>query len=364
MFWDLFALMASELDVTLFKGGGPTNDREKVPTFLPRNGRIVKLLPIHKLVGRTAMHVECMTFALSLLPYLRDGRFDVVHCIDPPLARVLYKLRRLFGMKFRLLYTHGCSMPPSHYPPADHIQEVSKVPYDDAVKAGFPARSITLLPCGIHPEHFAVRKSRDELRREHGISPDTFVILSIAALNRSHKRTHYLVDEAARMQGNFLLWLDGSIDQGEPDLIEYAKSRLGERCRITHVPSLEVGELHRMADVMAHAALFEAFGLSVLEAVASGLPVLTHDSAHFRWLLPNPNAWVDMSSPGALAERLSHLMTHREGLREVRCGEDVWRRFTWDYLRQDYRHLYERVSALPMPGLGDRRTNYFWQLHG
>ena len=363
MFYDLFRLMGGELDVTLFKGGGAATARERVPIFLPRNGRFVKMFPIHQLLGRTPIHVECMTFALSLLPYLRNGRFDVVHCIDPPLARVLYKLRRLLGMKFRLLYTHGCSMPPSSYPPADHIQEVAAVTYGDALKAGIPAGAITLLPCGIHPEHFDARKSKEELRHEYGVPADAFVIVSVAALNRMHKRTHHLIDEAARLRGNYLLWLDGSIDQGEPDLIAYAKSRLGDRCRITHVPSGKVGELYRMADVMAHASVFEAFGLSIVEAASAGLPVLSHDAPHFRWLLPNPQAWVDMTSPGALADRLSFLMARPELLRDVQCREHVRQRFSWNILRHEYTALYERVSALSPAGQGGAGKNYFWQLH-
>ena len=92
-------------------------------------------------------------------------------------------------------------MPPAHYPPADHVQEVAKVYYDDALAAGIAAAALTLLPCGIHPERFDADRRKDDLRREHWIAPDTFLILSVAALNRNHKRTHHLIDEAARLRG-------------------------------------------------------------------------------------------------------------------------------------------------------------------
>lgn len=364
MFHDLFRLMEGELDVTLFKGGGAASDRERVLTFLPRNGRFVRTFPIHRLLGRTPIHVECMTFGLSLLPFLRGNHFDVVHCIDPSLARILYKLRRLFGLQFRLLYTHGVTMPPADYPPADHCHHVAERPYLEALGAGIPAGAMTLVPCGFHPERFDAPKSREELRREYGLPADAFVVLSVAALNRSHKRIHHLIDEVARLRGNYVLWLDASMDQGEPDLVAYARSRLGDRCRITHVPSSKVGELYRMADVMAHASVFESFGLSIVEAASAGLPVITHDTPHFRWLLPNPQAWLDMTSPGALASRLSFLMAHPESLRAVQCGEAVRQRFSWNLLRQDYKALYERVSELPLAGQSGTSKNYFWQLHG
>jgi 1,2-diacylglycerol 3-alpha-glucosyltransferase len=364
MFQDLFTLMRNELDITLFKGAGATGEHEKVPAFLPRNGRFVKLFPVHALLGRSPIHVECLTFALALVPHLREGRFDVVHCIDPPLVRMLYKLRRLLGMRFRLLYTHGVTMPPSGYPPADHLHHVAQGQYDEALDAGIPAGAMTLVPVGIHRERFDSPRSKEELRREYGVAGDTFVILSVAALNRAHKRSHHLIDEAARLEGNYLLWLDASMDQGEPDLVGYAKARLGERCRITHVPSGKVGELYKMADVMAHASTFESFGLSMVEAAAAGLAVLCHDAPHFRWLLPNPGAWIDMTVPGALAARLSQLMSHPELLRDIQCRDAVWPRFSWKQLRPDYRALYEHVSTLAPTGQGGAGKNYFWQVHG
>ena len=86
MFHDLYKLVEHEVDVTLFKGGGPTSAREKVPVFLPRNGRVLTTVPLHELFGRSPIHAECLTYALGLLPHLWRGDFDVLHCIDPPLT--------------------------------------------------------------------------------------------------------------------------------------------------------------------------------------------------------------------------------------------------------------------------------------
>jgi len=365
MFLDLFHLIEPDLDVTLFKGGGAASAREIVPFFLPRNGRFLRYLPIHELAGRTPIHAECMTFALALLPHLRGGAFDVVHTIDPPLTRMLYKLRRRLGLEFKLLYTHGVTMPPSDYPPADYLQHVAEGPHLECLNAGIRDEAMEVVACGFYPERFDVERSRAELRREHGIADDTFVILSIAALNRAHKRSHHLIDEVAHLKGDFLLWLDASMDQGEPDLVEYAQSRLGSRLRLTHVPSDRVGELYRMADILAHASTFESFGLAIVEAASTGLPVLIHDAPHFRWLLPNPRCWVDMTEAGALARRLAALMQRREDLAGMRSSELVRERFSWSHLRPAYKTLYERTNAMPKAGRADGApVNYFWQLHG
>ncbi len=363
LFYDIFKLTQGELDATLFKGGGLESEHEKVLSFLPRNGRFLQIFPIHHLIGRTPIHIECLTFVLALLPHLRGGRFDVVHCIDPPIARLLFHLRRMLGLRFRLLYTHACTMPSGNYPPADHLQQVSRETYDEALRDGIPAGAMTLLPVGIHPGNFESPRSREELRREHGVPADAFMILSVAALNRWHKRIHYLVDEVAKLDGNCILWLDGSLDQGEGDVADYAKTVLGERVRVTQVASGKVGELYRMADILAHAAYFEAFGLSIIEAAAAGLPVLVHDAPHFRWLMPNPGAWVDMMAPGALSQRLAFLIANPQALSEIRCGDLVRERFDWEGLRASYRCLLEQVAAMPQAP-GGAGKNYFSKVHG
>ncbi len=344
---DLFNLVRDEFDVILYKGGGASSDQEKVLKFAQRNGLLPKIFPIHKLFGRTPMHSECMTFVLAMLPHILKEKFDVIHCIDPPLTRVLFHLRKLLKLKFKILYTEGCAMPPADYPPADHLHQIAKVTYDDALGFGKPADYMTLLPCGIYPERFATEKSREELRKVHGIKDETFVILSVAALNRGHKRIDHLIEEVARLEGDYLLWLDGSLDHGDPGLVEFAKQRLGDRCRITHVPSSKVGELFKCADMMAHGSVFEAFGLAIVEGAASGVPVITHNAPHFQWLLPDSNAWVDMEKQGELADRISCLSANRQTLGELKHPEKFQEMYNWVNLKDRYIELYNKVAKMP-----------------
>lgn len=344
-FLDIFRLVRGDTGITLFKGGGEEKPDERVLTFIRRGGTLVKLLPVHRLVGRTPLHTECLTFALALLPHLRNGAFDIVHTIDPPLTRVLYHLRARLGLRFRLLYTEGCAMPPGDYPPADHTQQVAKVTYDEAVAWGHRPEDMTLLPCGFDPSRLDVSLDRAALRAKHGIAPDTKVILSIAALNRGHKRTDHLVDEVAQLEGDVLLWMDGSLDHGDPDLVDYARNRLGPRVRITHVPSHQVGELYHLADVMPHAATNESFGLALVEAASCDLPVLAHDSPHFAWLLGNPASLVDMRAKGALAARLRSVLADPNQLAALRCRDHVLANFAWSALRQRYLDLYGHVMT-------------------
>lgn len=348
-FLDIFNSVKEDIDITLYKGGGERSETERVLTFVPRNGSLVKIFPVHKLFHRTHYHSECGSFALALLYQLMKEDYDIVHCIDPPLTRLLVWLRGFFRMKFKILYTHGCDMDPYDFPGADHTQHVSKARYLEAAECGIPEEHMSLVPVGFHPEHFEVDATRDELRRSYGVNQDTFVIICIAAIDRIQKRLDYLIEEVSRLDGDYLLWLDGSLDHSEPALIDLAKDTLGDKCRVTRVDSDKVGELHHLTDVMVLCSLDESFGLAMVEGAGSGTPVLSHNSAHFQWLLPNPESWVDMSRKGALTERLATLMSRRDDLEGLKCLEEIRSRFDWKNLKQDYVDLYYHVAGLPDP---------------
>ena len=138
MFYDIFRLAVDDIDITIYKGGGAGNEREIVLRFANRNGWIAKYFPLHKLLGRSPIHLECLTFCIALLYAIRKQDYDVVHVIDPPLAKLLYRFRNRFNLKFRILYTEGCNMPPERYPPSDHLQQVSQATFHGAIKYGLP----------------------------------------------------------------------------------------------------------------------------------------------------------------------------------------------------------------------------------
>jgi glycosyltransferase involved in cell wall biosynthesis len=80
-----------------------------------------------------------------------------------------------------------------------------------------------------------------------------------------------------------------------------------------------------------------------VEAAAAGLPVITHDAPHFRWLLPNPDCWIDMEAPGALAALLAR-MAADPGERERRLMRDQARAsYDWAALRPAYADLYRSM---------------------
>jgi glycosyltransferase involved in cell wall biosynthesis len=286
-----------------------------------------------------------LAFALTMLPRLRRGDFDVLHVIDPPLAAVLSRMKRLGLFGSTLLFTEGSNMPPELYPKVDHVHHVAQAAYENGVRYGHPASHLTLVPCGLHAEKFPFSDDRAALRRKHSVRDETFVVLAVSAVKRNHKRVDHIIGEVSKLAGDVLLWIDGNPE--DADVVRLADEKLGSRCRITHVPTAQIAELYRLADVKVSASLAESFGLALVEAMSSGTSVLAHDSSHFRWLLDDERCVVDMTATGALSARLAALRHEPIDRAAAKQRSDsIRRRFDWNVVKPAYVEMYRRVAQL------------------
>jgi glycosyltransferase involved in cell wall biosynthesis len=341
-FTDLAGVMDGVVDLTLY--GGVPGPGRRVPPALGVLTRLSRLIPVGRVETeyREYKH-DCLAYGVGLAVDLARERYDVVHVIDPPLSKAIERLLPAVSPRTRLLYTNGTAWPVHLCPRRARIHHVQQGSYQAALASGDSPERNVLVPCGIHPEAFVAPDEREALRARHGIKPGQFVILVVAAVKRVHKRVDHIIEEVAGLEGDLLLWIDGRPEDRE--VLALARDRLGPRCRISYVPSHQVGELYKAADVMAHAALDESFGLTVVEAMSTGLPVLAHDSPHFEWLAGSREPLVDMGRPGALRERLAAMMAARaapspNGTAAVLARE----RFDWRLLREEYKALYESTA--------------------
>jgi len=103
-----------------------------------------------------------------------------------------------------------------------------------------------------------------------------------------------------------------------------------------------VKPLYGADDVFVLASLKEGFGLVLVEAMLSGLPVILHDRPNFRWLAgQSPVRLVDMSKDGALTAVLKVLEAARD---YPSAREEAVARFSWESLVPKYLAMYETVA--------------------
>ena len=105
--------------------------------------------------------------------------------------------------------------------------------------------------------------------------------------------------------------------------------------------------LYRIADALIFPSLKEGFGLVVLEAMASGTPVVTSRIAPFTEYLAEDDAvWCDPMSAGSIANAMAMVLTEPLRSRLAQHGLHVARKHDWRHCAQAHLPVYRRLSEL------------------
>lgn len=115
---------------------------------------------------------------------------------------------------------------------------------------------------------------RDEKRAELGIGPDELMILSVGEL-QTRKNHEVMIRAIARLNNSrvkYMICGRGVLREHLQKLSE----ELGIRDRVFFLGyRMDIPEIMRAADIYAHPSKREGLGLASLEAMASGLPLVT-----------------------------------------------------------------------------------------
>jgi glycosyltransferase involved in cell wall biosynthesis len=113
-----------------------------------------------------------------------------------------------------------------------------------------------------------------------------------------------------------------------------------------HLPS--VAAAYQAADVFAFPSLYETFGLSVVEAMAAGCPVVASDRGAMAELGADAVALTNPEDPEALADAIARVLTdstHRADL--VARGRTRAELFTWKRTAELTYDVLERAVRAP-----------------
>jgi glycosyltransferase involved in cell wall biosynthesis len=98
-----------------------------------------------------------------------------------------------------------------------------------------------------------------------------------------------------------------------------------------HFPSTSLPELYSGADIVVIPSMYEGFGMGVLEAMASGVPVACARAASLPEAADHAALYFESRDAEDMAERMVTLTTNREVNRECRrLGLEQARKFSWD----------------------------------
>ena len=334
------------LEARLLKGAGERNEGEIPVWCLPRTGRAARWLG--RLFHRSSYAAEQWSSFFPVVRQIRRLRPQVIFYSEANLGFQLFFRRRWIGVPYRLLYSNGGPVPPP-FDRTDFVHQVAPHYQREALAFGEPATKHFMVPYGIRVPAPPVRDpgARRALRSRLRLPEDRPVVLSVGAINRYHKRMHYLVEEISRLpKPRPFLQMIGAMDEESGTVMELADQLLGkDGYAAKSVPYEAVFEFYRAVDVFVLASLKEGFGRVYLEALMHGLPVIAHRHPVMEYVLGGEGMLGDLSQPGELTALLTRkLASAPDEAASLRRWESVRGRFSWPELAPHYRQMFHDVA--------------------
>ena len=218
-----------------------------------------------------------------------------------------------------------------------------------------PEERITVVYNGVDTEYFHPRnrRYREEIRRRHGIGNE-WVILFVSN-NFRMKGLGFLIKALARIkkasQASFKLMILGKDRQ---DFYLRLARRMGILEEVVFVGSTDEPEKYYGAsDLLVHPTFYDACSLTVLEALASGLPVITTYSNGASGIITQGQEGFVVADPRddqALAEKILFFLdrekVERVSMAARHLAESYSDERNWSEMRNIFqKNLLEGVAA-------------------
>jgi 1,2-diacylglycerol 3-alpha-glucosyltransferase len=333
-------------DLYLFKGGGPSSQKEITVRNLPRSTSLAEFLA--NIFKKDGYFVEQFTFFFGFLPYLFTKRPDVIFFSDFFLGTFLWNFRekigKRLGLKYKLVFCNGAPNGPP-FTRCDLVQQLLPCFLKQALDAGEPPEKHFLLPLGLEIEADVIYSKEEKLalRKKLGVPVDRKIVLSIGAVQASHKRMDYLIREMTSLpKGEYFLVILGQFGPESRQIQDLAQSLLPGSHLITSVHFDQVGEYYAMADIFVLCSLKEGFGLVYIEALRAGLPVLAHDFPVSREVLQSEGIFADFRNEGSLTKLIESASNDAELLSDQaaqRRRDFVRNTYSWSVLKKRYAQM-------------------------
>lgn len=185
-------------------------------------------------------------------------------------------------------------------------------------------RNVYVIPTGIEIEKFYPENNKNlnilEKRNSFGIAKDDFVILFVGRIG-TEKNIDLLLngmDKLIKLSKKIKLLIIGD----GPDMGYYKeyvyKRKLGKNVIFTgKVPWDSISEYYLIADIFATASVTETQGLTVIEAMAAGLPVVCINDESFTGTIMNNVDGIIFNNLEEYIEAITKLYQDRELLKNL-----------------------------------------------
>jgi len=322
-------------------------DSDALP--LPPRGRRVPVRSMGRLSRLRFDHCRLARVA-------REERLDLLHCpksfvpagLDCPSVATVYdviflKKGDLYPFWWKVYWTRALRASMER---ATAVLTISESVARD-VESLLPASrgKVTPVRSGVDPKSFAMTDAEAaRLREARGVRSPYF--LCVGNLTR-RKNIPVLLDAyaAVREKSGAALVLVGAPEFGARGILG-AVSRAAGVTYLGRVPEADLAALYRGALAFVYPSEDEGFGLPVLEAMASRVPVVTTTGGALPEAVGDAGLLVPPGAVGPLAEALARIAAE-PALREACVAKGLARvaEFSWDRTAEETVRVYEKAAS-------------------
>lgn len=222
---------------------------------------------------------------------------------------------------------------------ARHVVAISDAVAQELVSIGLPQGKISTISNGVDVEQFSPRSADRDLFK---IPPDKVLFLFAGDIRTNRKNLDGVL-RALVCVSDVHLVVAGSTS-GSPFLAQAQSLGIADRIHF-------LGKVSRMSDLMTSCDVFvfpsryDPFGLVILEAMASGLPVITAKSTGAYAVLNDPDRTLPDPEDVSLLSQLMMSLRDDGGLRRQLGlrNRATALQFSWKAMADRYLNLYRRL---------------------
>lgn len=193
-------------------------------------------------------------------------------------------------------------------------------------------------------------EQRAPTRAAHGLGENWFVLLNVGG-NAPRKNIDAILQALLRLpkEAHFLYVGDGWNEE-QSRFIDRHGLRDRVHCKGLEIDDNSLAELYSAADVAVGPALLEGFGMTLLMAMACGLPLITTNFGAMAEVGGDGALLVDTRRPEAIADAVRSLM-HNEASRRAWRAAGLRRAqaFSWRRHAERLLELYQEIHAERRP---------------
>jgi glycosyltransferase involved in cell wall biosynthesis len=324
---------------------------------------------VKSLRGLVRLARDAFDVARKVNDFLKNEDFDVIHVHFPFASSILVSLNK--ELREKMVYTAHVGEEGKRFgldpsaplalklfsPDLYLMKRVKKSVVlneplkEKLVEKGIPEEKLEVIPNGVNVEDFNVSEEEVErVRRKYGLEG---VVVMFAGTITPRKGVLELMKAAELLNHRDVLFLVvGNLDLDREyarKVVEYAKDK-GINAKFTgFVPYEDLKALYSACDVFVLPSFEEGQGVVLLEAMASGKPLIGSKVGGIPMQIKE--GWngflVEPGNIKELAEKIQYLLENEEerkkmGKNSKKLAEEE---FSWEKIVKRYLEIYEKVCA-------------------